>query len=33
VAISTWSQVFQGPRGLINSVLNNPIVDSARALS
>jgi hypothetical protein len=33
VAISTWSQVFQGPRGSISSVLNSPIVDSANALT
>ena len=33
VAISTWSQDRHRPLGLISSVLNNPIVDSARALS
>jgi len=33
VAISTCSTVHHGPRGLISSVLNSPITDSARALS
>lgn len=32
-ANSTWDSDFQGRRGLINSVLNKPIVDSIRALS